>query len=91
LFCQKGLLFCGNRGVPFFLALFATKQEKAFLFKNYFIKLAHEEKLFAWRTRQNISLCLRIIRAIYAHDGPFMPPDTITASITWRIVHNLFV
>ena len=91
LFFQNGVLFCGNREVPFFLALFATKQEKAFLFKNYFIKLAHEEKLFALRTRQNISLCLWIIRTIYAHDGPFMPPDAITASITWRIVHNLFV
>ena len=82
LFFQKGLLFCGNGEVPFFLALFATKHEKAFLFKNYFIKLAHEEKLFALRTRQNISLCLRIIRTIYAHDGPFIPPDAITASIT---------
>jgi hypothetical protein len=48
----------------------------------YFIKLAHEEKLFALRTRQNISLCLWIIRTIYAHDGPFMAPDAITASIT---------
>jgi hypothetical protein len=91
LFFQKGLLFCGNRGVPFFLALFATKQEKAFLFKNYFIKLAHEEKLFALRTRQNISLCLWVIRTIYAHDGAFMQPDAITASLIWRIVHNLFV
>jgi hypothetical protein len=91
LFFQKGLLFCGNRGVPFFLALFATKQEKAFLFKNYFIKLAHEEKLFALRTRQNISICLWIIRTIYAHDGAFMQPGAITASLIWRIVHNLFV
>jgi hypothetical protein len=71
LFFQNGVLFCGNREVPFFLALFATKQEKTFLIKNYFIKLAHEEKLFALRTRQNISLCLWIIRTIYAHDGPF--------------------
>jgi len=90
LFSQKGLLSCGDRGVPFFLALFATKQEKASLFKDYFIKLAHEEKLFALRTRQNISLCLWIMRTIYAHDGPFMQPEAITASITWRIVHNLF-
>ena len=82
LFFQKGLLFCGNGEVPFFLALFATKHEKAFLIKNCFIKLAHEEKLFALRTRQNIYLCLWIIRTIYAHDGPFMPPDAITASIT---------
>ena len=45
LFFQNGLLFCGNRGVPFVLALFATKQEKSFLFKNYLIKLTHEERL----------------------------------------------
>ena len=64
MFFQKGLLFCGNREVPFFLALFATKQEKAFLFKNYLIKLAHEDKLFALRTRQNPSICLWIIRTI---------------------------
>jgi len=88
---QKGLLFCGNRGVPFFLALLATKQEKAFLFKNYFIKLAYEEKLFALRTRQNKSLCLWIMRTIEAHDCPFMQPEAIIASITWRLVHNLLV
>ena len=64
MFFEKGLFFCGNRGVPFFLALFATKQEQAFLFINYFIKLAHEEKLFALRTRQNISFCLWIMRTI---------------------------
>jgi len=91
LFFQNGLLFCGNRGVPFVLAVFATKQEKAFLFKSYLIKLAHEEKLFALRTRQNPYICLWIIRTIYAHDGPFIPPEAITASITWRIVHNFFV
>jgi hypothetical protein len=91
LFFEKGLFFCGNRGVPFFLALFATKQEQAFLFINYFIKLAHEEKLFALRTRQNVSLCLWIMRTIYAHYGAFMQPEAIPASITWRIVHNLFV
>ena len=55
------------------------------------MKLAHEKKLSALRTRQNISLCLWIIRTIYAHDGAFMPPGAITAPITWRIVHNLFV
>jgi hypothetical protein len=82
LFFQKGLLFCGNRKVPFFLALFATKQEKTFLFKNYFMKLVHEKKLSALRTRQNIFLCLWIIRTIYAHDDAFIPPGAITAGIT---------
>jgi hypothetical protein len=84
------LLVWGNSEGPFILALFATKQEKAFLFKNYFVKLAHEEKLFALRTRQDISLCLWIMRTIYAHDGAFAQPEAITASITWRIVHYLF-
>jgi hypothetical protein len=64
LFFEKWFLFCVSRGVPFFLALFATKQEKAFLFKNYFMQLAHEEKPFALRARQNISFCLWIMRAV---------------------------
>jgi len=82
LFYQNGVLFCGNREGPFILALFASKQQKAVLFKGYLIKLAHEEKLFALTTRHIPCICLRIIRTIYAHDGPFMPPDAITASIT---------
>ena len=81
----------GQHRSLFILALFATKQEKAFLFKSCLIKLAHEEKLFALRTRHNPCICLWIIKTIYAHDGAFMPPEAITASITWRIVHNLFL
>ena len=91
LFFQNGVLFCGNRGSPSILTLFATEQQKAVLCKGYLIKLAYEEKLFALRTRHIPCICLRMIRAIYAHDGPFMPPGAVTASITWRIVHNLFV
>lgn len=62
LFFQNWVFFCGNRGGPIILALFATKQEKTFLFKNYFMKLAHVKKLSALRTRQDIFLCLWIIR-----------------------------
>ena len=64
LFFQNGVLFCGNREVPFFLALSATKQEKAPNIKNYLIKSVHKDKLFALRTRQNPSIRLRIMRTI---------------------------
>ena len=30
------------------------------------------------------------MRTTQAHDGAGMRPEAITASITWRIVHNLF-